>query len=155
MDQMMKIVNRPTLAILHTAKALTSIPDHHTYNPVTKADEVQILGISLGGMAAEYGDVIAKTGAVAYGQLGPSGLMVMKVLDVKERKDKNKNLMAFTTLLDVHGAKIEGAIMFASCYSKMNPKPKKGEIYGMAVQRLTNGIQVTAIQHVDSIRGKT
>lgn len=149
-------ITKSALAILHSAHALESVADAHTYSPLVKADEIQILGISLSGMVDEYKDVIDAVDAVPFAELEDSGTSVIKVTDVKVIKDRNKKDMAFLSAIDVHGPKIDRLIMFASAYNdEDNIQPKKNGVYVVFLARLGDGgFQIKFMRDVEGVRKK-
>lgn len=145
-------VNKAILAILHAAGALNNIPGHELYRPIDKLEETDILGISLGGLAAEYKDIVEHIHATPIGSIKQNGVIVAKVMDIKERTDKYEREMAFLRLIDVHGARIDGALVFSNAYKDMKPILVKNGVYGMVVAKANEAWQIKAINPIENIR---
>jgi DNA polymerase III alpha subunit len=149
MAEVLKKVNKTAVTVMHAAHALEGIPDHDTFTPVAKADEVQVLGISLGGLLKEYKDVVDRIKAKPMDQISGIEPAVARVIDVNKRFDRREQEMAFVTVLDVYGGRYD-VVEFAGAWEKY--KPKKGETYAMTMSPTGSGLQILAIKPVEDYR---
>jgi DNA polymerase-3 subunit alpha len=146
-------LGKSTVAILHSAHALSGIPDVGTYQGIGKADEVALLGVPLSGLFDEFKDVVTQIQALPVADVRDSGTCLIKLSDIHKHKDKHKHMMAFCEGFDVHGPKVHPLIMFASIYETYGQELKVGETYGMVISRLNNGgFSIKGLRKVSEIR---
>jgi hypothetical protein len=140
---------------MNSAHALGSVEDAHAYKGMGKADESQILGISLSGMKAEYHDILnlPNMPITPIVDLGSAGNCLVKVTDVRVIKDRRNRSMAFVPGIDVHGPKLDpDLVMFADAFEKCG-RPTKNKVYLMTLSRLRNGsLQILSMDTVETIR---
>jgi DNA polymerase-3 subunit alpha len=150
-DKVLKVVNRSVYSALHAAGAVTHVPGVEHRPPVMKLDEAEVLGISLGGLMREYQDVMDIIKPVKNEDVGAEAAsMLVKVAGIKPWKDKHKRSMAFLTLIDVFGPKID-SVMFWEAFK--NYPPEKGGVYHAVVSRSgTGSIMVNQLVSAETIR---
>jgi DNA polymerase-3 subunit alpha len=136
-DKALAILPKSIISTMYAVRGMDSVPGHHTHSPVMKANEAELLGISLKDMTSEYTELIKKLKATPVHEIRGAGPAVIKVVEVKEVKDRRERKMAWITGIDAFGPIIEGMPMFADAYSK--GKPKKGQTYAMILSALPNG----------------
>jgi len=150
-DQVKDKVNRSVFSILYAAGALNELKGYGELQLIGIPDEEDVLGISLGGMIAKYGDIVKMSGAKSLANIGlePEAI-VAKLNIVKLHADKYERKMAFVKLIDVHGP-VKEAVMFAGAY-KERP-PVDNTVYVVIVQAMSNGsIQVKGLTTLEEVR---
>ena len=148
-------LGKSTVATLYWAHALDSLPDIGEYHPIGKIDEVDLLGIPLHGLLAEFKDVVDFIQATSVATIAEAGTCVIKITNIHKHKDRNGKWMAFCEGFDVYGPKVHPLIMFASIHEDYGVDLKKGETYGMVLSRLANGgFSIKALNTVAKIRSK-
>lgn len=140
-----KKVGKATTALLHAAKATQSMPDFASYQPKTVVvmDEVELLGISIGGLQKQFQDIIDQSGAQPVHEILTTGITVAKILEVKEHVYTPKNdarpverTMAFVKLMDVFGPQSE-VLAFDDVYKKK--AFQKDKFYVIILEALSRG----------------
>lgn len=134
-------LSRTIVATLHGAKALGSIKDADSFQPLATSDQGRILGISLSGLLSEWQDVADHIKAMpVHEATGESTTCLLQVVDVRPWKAKNGD-MAFVSVVDVFGPKLDNDLpMFNSAWSDSgNDKPVKEGVYACVLNRLRNG----------------
>ena len=148
-------LGKSTVATLYWAHALDGLPDIAEYHPIGKIDEVDLLGIPLHGLLAEFNDVVDFIQATSVATIVESGTCVIKITNIHKHKDRNGKWMAFCEGWDVHGPQVKPLIMFASIHEDYGVDLKVGGVYGMVLSRLANGgYSIKALNTVAKIRGK-